>query len=486
MRHFKVDSDGNGTLDTEIIIEKHSWSINERVNARGTLDATVVDDNGVALEYGIEIGLYEDSTLLWGGVIVDIPSSKEVEKGKLRHTIKCEDYAALLDRYVIKGAYDNYTLEDIVNDLITNHFSGSGITAGTISASIQVSVVILNYFKGSEALDHLKSFGNIIWWIDKDKQLHFVDLSGSGRIINSTSLTNEYGLERQRSGANYFNKLYLKGNKKITVLQADKYVSPACDGETLEFFTKFPVAKGPYVQYKPVAGSWTDATVGVKGLTDGMQFYWSYGSTQITQDGEVLAALAAGGFIKISYYGLIPLFVVVANQAEIDNRGFVHENYIENTKLFETVDALKYGIQLLDKYAEDADKFQFKLYQKDYNVGELFQLTKSSPWNYDEQVLVESCTWTDMGIDGIQYQYNVLDGAAVGGWEEFFKNLLKPDRIEVEESEILIYIKSVEETIDQDGDYSFTLLDPLYPSTSLYPGTGLYPGTITDTDSASD
>jgi hypothetical protein len=486
MRHFKVDSDGNGTLDTEIIIEKHSWSINERVNARGTLDATVIDDNGVALEYGIEIGLYEDSMLLWGGVIIDVPSSKEVEKGKLRHTIKCEDYAALLDRYVIKGAYDNYTLEDIVNDLIINYFSNSGITAGTISANIEVSVIIINYFKGSEALDHLKSFGNIICWVDKDKQLHFVDLSGSGRIINSTSLTNEYGLERQRSGANYYNKLYLKGNKKITVEQSEKVLSPACDGETLEFFTQFSIAKDPFIEYKPAAGDWTEATIGVKGLHEGKQFYWSYGSTQITQDGDVLAALVAGSYIRATYYGLIPLFVVVANQAEITNRGFTHENYMENTKLFDTVDALQYGVQLLNKYAEDADKFQFKLYQKDYNVGELFQLTKGSPWDYDEQVLVESCTWTDMGIDGIQYQYNVLDGAAVGGWEEFFKNLLKPDRIEVEETEVLIYLKDISETIDQDGDYSFTLLDPLFPSTLLYPNTSLYPGTVNDTDSVSD
>lgn len=485
MRYFKVDTNGDGILDTEIKIQKDSWSINERLNARGTLDCVIVDDNSTTIEYGVEIGLYEDTALLWGGVIIN-SDSEEVEKGSLWHTIKCEDYAALLDRHIIKGAYDDYTLENIVNELITNDFTDSGITAGTIDADIEINVVIINYMKGSEALDHLKSFGNIIWWVDKDKQLHFIDLSGTGRTISSTSLANEKGLKRQKSGENYYNKLYLKGNKKITVEQSEKILSPSCDGETLEFFTQFPIAKDPFIEYKPAAGNWTEAAVGVKGLHEGKQFYWSYGSTQITQDGDTLAALNTGGYIRATYYGLIPLFVVVANQAEIANRGFTHSNYIENSKLFSAVDALQYGVQLLSKYANDADKFTFTLQQKDYNVGELFQLTKSNPWNYDEQVLVEGCTWTPRGLDDINYNYTVLDGAALGGWEEFFKNLLKPDRIDVEETEILIYLKDVSETFDQDGEYAFTLLDPLFPDTDLYPSTSLYPGAVNDTDSVSD
>lgn len=487
MRYFKVDNDGDGVLDTEIYIQKHSWTINERLNARGTMEATVINDNGTSLRYGVEIGLYDgELSLLWGGVIISIPSIKEVEKGTLWYQLRCEDYAALLDRYIIKGAYDDYTLEDIVNDLITNYFSESGITAGTISAETEINTVILNYLKGGEALDHLKSFANIAWWVDKDKKLYFIDMAGTGRTINSTSLSGEKDFEKDSSGENYYNKLYLKGNKQITVQQIEKYVSPSCDGETLEFFTQFPIAKDPFIEYKPAAGSWTEATVGVKGLDDGKQFYWSYNSTQITQDGDVLAALAASSYIRVTYYGLIPLFVVVSDTAEIADRGFTHANYIENSKLFSSVDALKYGYQLLNKYAEDADKFKFYLTSKDYNIGELFQLTKSSPWNYNEQVLVESITWTGMGIDGIRYSYGVMDGAAVGGWEEFFKNLLKPDRVEVEETEMIVYLKDINEAIDQDGDYAFTLLAPLYPSTSLYPSASLYPGTINDTDSVSD
>jgi hypothetical protein len=229
-------------------------------------------------------------------------------------------------------------------------------------------------------------------------------------------------------------------------------------------------------------GGWGVATIGVKGLATGKQFYWSYGDTQLSQ-ADTETVLAVGSEIRVSYYGLIQIFIVTNNYAEQTSKGFVVQEYRENAKLYHSNDAANYARQLLDKYSNECDKISFELIQKDYEVGETFRLVKAAPWNINEDFLIEACSWKPMGVNRIRYSYKILDGSSLGGWEDFFKNLFAPAHIEVSDNEIVITLKQLNtEFVEVTGEYNITLDTPLAPSETLAPSTTLAPGIFKSSD----
>jgi hypothetical protein len=488
IRRWYIDDDLDGVCETEVDVLKNSWSVEERMQQRSVLTCTLKDANGTTPQLGKEFALKEDGVLLYGGVIISKPRIKEVVKGTLQYELKIEDFCALTDRELITGVYEQVFIEDVVKDLISKYFSESGITEGTIDADLKVNIIKLNWLQGNEALDYLASFGNFVWNVDKNKQLHFYDLGSTSRPYNLTPLTDEKGFEMQADGANYFNQLYIKGNKRQTVYQERKNVTPKPDSVSREFFTRYDIAKQPSVEIYVSASApyWVEQTMGQQGKDEGKQFYWAYESNKLSHD-ESETILTSSDSIRVSYYGLVPLFIVALDSTEIATRGYTHKAFKVNAKLFDTTDALNYASALLEKYANDGDSATFTLQTKDYEVGETFNITKSAPWDIDEDFFVQSCTWKAKGPTAIEYTYKVLDGSSLGGWEEFFKNLFRPDTIEVSDDEVLVNLKQwTDESMKQNGEYFFTMIDPLVPSETLYPSEYTYPGTILDLDYVAD
>lgn len=491
MRHIYIDDDNDAVCETEIYIDEN-WSLEERMNLRSIFNCTVKDANGATIESGKEINFYNDLTLVWGGIIEE-DEDEDYDSTNLWFPIKVQDYSRLCSRILIKKAYDNKSVDQIVNDFITRYFATYSITAGTIETNLTtINIISFNYIDGESALNELCKFGNYIWEVDKNKQLNFYTI---GYITNSTALNDTsqyYNMKRRRSLANYFNKAYIKGDKKITTYRTNETPTPIPDGNSKTFLTRYPVASLPDVEYKLAGGSWIHADVGVLGFDSGKEFYFTYNSENIVQDdGETALDNGAGDAIRINYYGLVPLFVVVNDTSEITSKG-IYEAYIKNLLLKDTLDALNYGRELLIKYAEIADNITFDLYEKTYEPGEQFYLSNTKRSITNELFLVDSVNWIPRGPEDITYIYKVLDGASLGGWETYFSNLLNPEKVEISDNEVIIILKESAEDYTYEGEYNLTILDALYPEDDpggLYPEAdpgGLYPGTIADTDTVND
>jgi len=485
MRHIYIDDDGDLVCETEIQIQ-NTWTLEEKMNLRSSFNCLVNDVNGATIGVGKEIKIYNDSTYLWGGVI-EQEQDQDRDKTTLWHSIKVQDYSRICSRVLVKKAYDNMSIDEIVKDFISRYFASYGITEGTIETGlVTLNVISFNYIDGESSLNELCTYGNYVWEIDKDKKLNFYTI---GYVTNSTAMTDSTSftnMKRERSISNYFNKVYIKGDKKITVYRENKTPTPPPNGTSKTFIVKYPVAKAPKVEYRLAGGPWLVATVGILGIDEGKQFYFTYNSPNIVQDDDMTELnTASGDNIRISYYGLVPLFVVLNDTLEIASRG-IYEAYIKNLLLSDTQDALTYGRNLLSKYSEVADNITFDLYTKTYEAGEQFYLSNTKRNITSELFFIDSITWKSRGPEGITYSYKVLDGASLGGWENYFYNLLRPEKIKLSDNEIIIILKNSREDYAWDGTYSITILDALYPSETLYPTTSLYPGTITDTDSITD
>lgn len=485
LRHLYIGGTGGTGIiptGTEIQISK-SWTIDQKINNRDTFSFTIEDANGATIEPLVELYFYDDTTYIWGGIIKTVDISK-VSPNRAIYSVKAEDFTALTERPLIIRSYENKTIAEIINSLITTYFSDYGITEGTNTISTVIKLITFNYEYGDNVLNQLKNFGNFQWNVNKDKVLSFTKIVD---ITSTTTLTDELSLSKSLSADNYRNTQYAKGKKKRTIYLTEQEMTPKPDGKSREFFAKYPIAEQPLIETNTNGAGWVERTVGVRGLQTAKDFYWSYNDTQISQDenGTVLTdANPTDDDIRISYYGLIPLLVVSEKTSEVTEHGKV-ENYIYNQHLETSIDAKNYVTTLLDKYANDADQISFTIREKTYSVGEQIPII-DSVLNISGNFLAESCTWTPRGLNGINYNYKVLDGVALGGWEEFFKNLFAPEVIELNDQEIVIRIYPWSEATSHDGSYTITVYTPLVPENTLYPEDTLYPNTYVSDSTVND
>jgi hypothetical protein len=471
---------GDISTGTEIEID-NNWTIQEKINVRSTFTFKIIDDNGVTVRILDEIYMYEGTEKLWGGVIKTITDYQVGNTTDVHYECVAEDFSELLHRTLCNKSYDDKSIEYIIESLIDNYFNDYGITMGNIDASTILTRVRLVYRKGDSALeDYLKKFGNYIWYVDKDKKLHFHLISYT---TSSTALSGYEGLKRNRNGNNYRNYQYVKGRKRYSPLQSNETPTSPPNGVNREFFVKYEIAKEPAVEINRGSG-WISQTIGLKGIDDGnAQWYWNYQSTQLTHD-ENETVLATGNQVRVTYYGLIPLIVATYNTAEVARVG-KYQEFIYDGDLDDASDAIKYSNQLLSQYANEADTLTFKLQSKTYEIATQFPVNISTP-AINDTFFVESITWKPRGVDAIDYNYTVLDGVALGGWEEFFRSLVQLDEIEVDDNEIVIQIESISEQFNWAGEYDIEQQLPLYPSTTLYPSNTLYPGSSGSSYNVSD
>ncbi|MFW9878286.1 MAG: hypothetical protein ACFFG0_34830 [Candidatus Thorarchaeota archaeon] len=517
IRHVYIN--GTNLTGDEVYISE-DWDIEENMNRRSNFNCIIefsdetlltsddkvllssIDEvlrtTDIEIECGDEIRLYEDSTYIWGGVILTLDEVYEDKSQyNLWRTVSAGDFTHLLTRKLITRVYDDLYVGEIITHIIEEDLADLGITAGTIQDGPLIERIKFNYDDADSVIQELVDFGNYVWNVNKDKQLNYYALN---YYENSTALEDEEGFTRSRSIDNYRNKQYVRGGyAEIQNEIENETPTPEPDGESKSFFTKYKIGRTPEIEVKLSGGDWTPVDVGVNGLEENADFYWTYGSTQIVQDdsynsGDALD-VADSDAIRVSYYGLRPILVLAIDSNEINDKGS-YEAYTSNSKLKTVPDALNYAKQLLEKYANQADTISFSLTSKDYDPGETMTITKDSPWNIDEDYFVSSVKIYPQGVNAFRYEYTVVDGAALGGWEEFFKGVNQPNVVEAsEDDELLLTLQEWKdggdiddgyEEYSYDGVYTLTKLIPLYPALAQYPSDILFPGTLIDTDTVND
>lgn len=490
----------DGTYDSggEILIDK-DWEIEEKLNNRSVMKCIVSDTKGNTLEVGKECYFYDYSyNLLWAGVITKIRDF-EYTQDVLHYDLRLEDFSALANRIVARIAYENRNIDYIVKDLLSRYLANSmdsdydlSVTEGTIETGLtELNIVTFNYLSISACLNKLCEFGNYTWNIDKNKQLNFHSI---GYVASSTvfnrSFTEFINMERVRDLSNYRNYQVVKGNKAIENMRVNEIPMPDPDGIVKSYNTKYPIAETPLIQVSTDGGTtWLNKTVGVLGFDSDsdFEFFWTYNSDSFSQSDDD-SALGNTHKIRISYKPLIPIMVISKNPSQISNMG-LYENFNENLLLENKLDALTYANQLIVEYAQVADKIKFSTYSHSWNIMEQITMTDSLRNIANETFLIESIVWKPViNHKKIIYEYKVLDGAAIGGWEEFFKKLIYPEKITLKDNELIITLYEYDESRTHSGDYDITIYtDLLEPSTTLYPSNTLYPNnSANSTDSVSD
>jgi hypothetical protein len=462
------------------------WSISDKINARSTITITIIDKKTAVIETGKSFTIYDGATKFFEGIIIK-SASKEKYPGYLEYTLSVSDNTAIADRRIIAKVYENEFAGDIARDLIMEVLGEEGITEGIIDDGPLISKAVFNYIKCSQALDYLKkATGGYIWTIDKDKKLNFYSRLTNESPFVLTDTVQHSNFKLESSMDQYRNTQYVRGGNGKTAIQTEEIPTPKPDGNSRNFIVRFPLSSKPTIEINLNSGGWVAISsddIGINGLDKNKKWYWSYNSQIITQDNTEVVLSGLDG-IRITYQGLRNLFVKVDDPAEISNRGAIEGNTGKYEKLAteksidESSQAKEYCSGLLETYGEIKDKVIFSTEIDGLKSGQLLTINKSL-YGINDKFLIESISIRPLTPTGFEYTVTALDGASIGGWEEFFKELIRENRdFAIADNEVLITINSFDEQKSIEGTVEIDVFNALYPSDTLFPSDTLYPNDL--------
>jgi hypothetical protein len=234
------------------------------------------------------------------------------------------------------------------------------------------------------------------------------------------------------------------------------------------------------------------ANVGVNGLDSGKYWYFTYESNVVSQDSGQ-AVLTAGSTLEIKYTGLYPIITVAEDPAQIASRALVetgtsgiYESLVNETSINEKSQSQEYGEGLILKYGIIPSIITFDTEVSGLAAGQLLPIQKSL-FGINASYLIESINISSPDGKATNYSVKCLDGSSLGGWEQFFKDLLKGNRqYIINESEVVAFLNVHTESQNWAGEMTVSTFTPLYPADVLDPADVLYPGTLTGTEVLND
>jgi hypothetical protein len=236
--------------------------------------------------------------------------------------------------------YINQTAGDIFLDLIANRLNADFVYGVADDPGPSIPKISFFYEPLSAAFDRLAKASNT------DTDTYFVR-STSRRVFHfqkQTTTTAPWGVSdedgsdgdiliqvsAERTREKYANRVYVLSSQTIGDAVTEEYPG---DGSTRDFNTAGPIFAEPTVLIRtgspPTANS---QTVGIAGMDAGKDWYWSEGSTTLTQDAGG-TTLADGDSISISYQQNSDSVALYQYDAAVDERAAVEGG----TGYYETV-----------------------------------------------------------------------------------------------------------------------------------------------------
>ena len=346
----------------------------------------------------------------------------------------------------------------------------------TVEDGPLISETIFNYVKTTEAIDSIAEIAGFIWNIDKNKKLWFTSKAAVTvpLIIDSSDMSS---VSVDIGNVEYRNVQYIKGGTDITDPLTEYFKG---DGVVRTWSVGFPLAKAPTVYLNDV-----EATVGIRGLDEGKQYYWSKASNQISQDfSETL--LISTDELKVVFQGQFDVVVVVSNNDEIERMSVLEggatgkiEQVTIDTTTTSRIAAFEIASSKIKKYAQISKVLNFKTRVDNFNVGMIITVTGLSEHGItdgDEFLINAMTSYYEGPIKW--FALELVYGPEQQSWQKVFETMTNRNgnfnvRSNIKEDDVLTTLETNSRLWElTDGPNIFT---EVYAATDIYPSTTLFP-----------
>lgn len=433
------------------------------INSQSPMSCTCINPY-FKIKKGHEFLFKIDGVTKFSGIVTDV-EMEEIAPTVLHYNLEINDWTWLTNKRLVGQVFENKTAKYIIEWIIDNILVDEGISKGTIQTGLTFDKVVFNYKSATECFNYIQeACVGYNWIIDVDKNVHFVSKT---TYVCNTMIDDSFFLKNFRYRDpfdGYVNTIYGSFGRKKTTLQSDYVATPKPDGSSKEFSVRYPIANKPVVYIDS-----TEQTVGINGLDSGKDCYWSYQSDKITFE-----TAPTGTAIKVTYYGLVEIKMLVQDTIKIDERKLIevgtsgkYEQVYQNKDVESNLSAVQYSQGIIDKYNDQSTiEFDVEYDIADLEVNKLIKVEKSL-FGIDRWYLIESISASSLNNNSIKYHVKLIGGEHVGNWTDYFKKLL-PKETEINADDKLIQYRNLSEQWEYKSTTFITQCTPLYMSNSTY------------------
>lgn len=389
---------------------------------------------------------------LFGGFISEVVLSEVTNNPSGTYTIeqqiRCVDYTGLARRRLVNEVWSNQNLNTILTEMVANYMDGEGVTTNNIPATgPTVSKAIFSWRFVSDALDELAEQLNYSWWIDADKDLNFVRRTDNAAPISIDATSRNFiSLTKKENTNKYSNSVVLRGGKALTTTLTENLVG---DGVRRVFSLAYPVGEKP-TSIIAAGVSIASGDIGIRGLDENKKWYYSKDSTELAQ-ADTETVLSTSDTVEVQYKGLYRVIVQSEDATSIAERAAASvgtSGKYERLEIDATIEDLTLASDrtqgILSRYGSSLPTtVKFTTDAQNLRAGQLMSITLPE-MNISGDFLIDSISFADRGDHELRYSVEALSGESLGGWQYFWREILRTDKIEVGDEFITKLLQSTE------------------------------------------
>jgi hypothetical protein len=482
----------SGTLEIEDVINERSTARLQLVDITGSL--SVVD--------GEPIEIYDnDSNLIFSGYSLYPKKFVPIGNDAIFYDIEFGDQHMIADRWLVAKTYLNTSAQDIANDLYYTYLEPEGVMIGEIDGVSLFpsnglfpsdtlfpfsSTVILEQATFprvgtvADAMNELSEITGYQWYIDYDKKFYFMPrtfFQAAYDITNTSAIVN---IDVRQNKSQYRNRQYIRGGLSQTDSISLEKPTPNPDGVSRTFILRFPVSEKPRIFINSSEINAND--IGINGIDTGKKYYYLYNSNTIIQD-NAESVLTGSDVIEVTYKGLVALAIVAENPAAIAERASIEGG----TGIYERIDidqaissrqeALDIANGKLNKYSKVLSEISYDSYTVGLAAGQLQNINLTKYGISSSDFLIDKIQISELdGTGKLIYSVHAVDGETFGGWQKFYRDLLRSDlKTSIRENELLVILSTIAESQGWNEVNTISVFTCPLPSETLFPANNLYP-----------
>ena len=406
----------------------------------------------------------ETGSLIFAGTIDSIDEEIDPAETVRFKRVACVDYNQIADRHLVAYVYQPDDLTptlyagDVIKDIVSRFFVFGGVTEGIDTSNVEdgpeIEKFVFNYVPASQAFDDIADLTGYVWYIDYEKKLYFTPRDKyEAPIVIGGKTQNWRNMKITESRDLYRNRQIVRAGTALTDPRIDTVVAAEADQKLFE--VPFPVGTASAVTVNSVA-----KTLGVNGLHEGRDFYWSYGSNVLTAE----IAPGVGAVIALTYQGMFQILVDERIDAEILARRAleggtgVYEAIADDPAINMQPVAVQKALAYLRKHGVIPQTVRFETDCPGLRPGQLITIKFVSA-GLNDYYLIESVNMRDLQGRINRYQVSAVSGDALGGWLEWFSALAR------QAQKFVLYdedqVSMLREITDTVRVYDISLEEPL-------------------------
>jgi hypothetical protein len=442
------------------LLKDRSVRYTKSVNNSWTASFTMRDINGDFLAFMLANGLgdstgrpivgqpfwlWEDTTLLFGGMITQITEQAWPADGNLRFFCSCSGWSVVTDHRTVTATYPEQSIAyNVVVDIVNTALAGEGIDITPLNnqlLGLLPQPLTFNPATVTDAFNQIRTLTGEQWWIDETKGLHFrhpENAQNSNVVISDNSHNWIDGSIQVQSSAKQFRNVQyeMTALPVSTTARVESFTAPGgADGLGWWFITKFAITSAPTVTVNGTPQTIYEFGVDAYGQ-DG--WYWTNGVWGVQQGQQI--APTAGSTIVVSYDALANNYSVQENAASIAARSAIegtsgrweHIDSGPNLQTGEVADA--YALANLSTFGTIPQEVKFDTYLPGLSLGTylVFALTLHNlfgHWVITDISAVEepgAVVRGEMGSSAgstVRYSVKCTNEQNIGGYINWFQGI---------------------------------------------------------------